>query len=288
MSNELKFLNNSVDYSEEYVIKNVLYKYIETYNMFLYNYNSKLNLSDKDSNIIIPNNNKKYYLFIQKKNTKNTTLFFFPDLISKKYFNDFLLIKNTIEEFFIECDIRFDDNSYLLEGYIYENEGKKHFLISDILFKGDMLIECSYEYRFNMIKDLFYKRISVMENINNLLSIGIHNYISEDILPIFLNNFKWREQIICIEYINNFEKNKKLLSQKNKTSNNALKKVIKSKISDIYNVYNIDTNNFEGYLYINTIKMSKYISSLFKNNDVLKLECSFNTYFQKWQIDKTE
>ena len=288
MSNELKFLNNSVDYSEEYVIKNVLYKYIETYNMFLYNYNSKLNLSDKDSNIIIPNNNKKYYLFIQKKNIKNTTLFFFPDLISKKYFNDFLLIKNTIEEFFIECDIRFDDNSYLLEGYLYENEGKKHFLISDILFKGDTLVECQYEYRFNMIKDLFYKKISVKEKINNLLSIGIHNYINEDILPMFLNNFKWREQIICIEYINNFEKNKKLLSQKNKMNNKTLKKVIKSKISDIYNVHNIDTNNFEGHLYINSIKMSKYISSLFKDSDTLKLQCSFNTYFQKWQIDKTE
>lgn len=285
MTNEIKFLNNSVDYCEEYMIKTTLHKYIETYNMFLYNYNCKLNLSDKESNIIIPNNNKKYYLFIQKKNAKNTTLFFFPDLISKKYFNDFLLVKNTIDEFFIECDIIFEDHCYLLEGYLYENEGKKHFLISDILFKGNMIVEQSYEYRFNLIKSLFYKKIHMMSDINNLLSISIHNHIQEHLLPIFLNNFKWKEQIICVEIVNNFEKNRKFLKRENKNCDQMLKKIVKTKVSDVYNVYNIETNNFEGNLYINSIKTSKYVSGLFQNQDELKLECCFNTYFQKWQIN---
>lgn len=284
MTNETKFLNNSVDYCEEYMIKQTLYKYIETYNMFIYNYNSKMNLCDKNSNIIIPNNNKKYYLYIQKKNIRNSILFFFPDLISKKYFNDCLLLKNTIDEFFIECDVVFDEQFYLLEGYLYENEGIKHYLISDILFKGERLINCVYEQRFNIIKNTFYHKLPFMNNINNLLSIGIHTCINENVLPIFLNNFKWKDQIICIEMINNFEKTKKFLSQKNQNNLQILKKVVKTKVSDIYNVYNIDTNNFEGYLYINSIKTSKHIASLFKDNDELKLECCFNTYFQKWQL----
>jgi hypothetical protein len=38
--------------------------------------------------------------------------------VSKNYFNNFLLIKNTIDEFFLECDLSFDENSYLLEGYL--------------------------------------------------------------------------------------------------------------------------------------------------------------------------
>lgn len=284
MTNETKFLNNSVDYCEEYMIKKTLYKYIETYNMFIYNYNSNLNLSDKESNIIIPNNNKKYYLFIQKKNSKNTILFFFPDLISKKYFNDCLLLKNTIDEFFIECDVIFDESTYLLEGYLYESDGMKHFLISDIIFKGETLIESCYEQRFNIVKTIFYNKLSVMQNLNNLLCIGIHNYINEQLLPVFLNNFKWKDQIICIEFINNFEKSKKFLSKKNQNNDQVLKKVVKSKTSDIYHVYDIKTNNCEGLLYINSIKTSKYIASLFKESEELKLECNFNSYFQKWQF----
>ena len=285
--NEAKFLNNSVNYSEEYMIKVSLYKYIETYNTFLYNYNSKLNLLDKkiDNIKVIPNNNKKYYLYIQKKSNKNSTLFFFPDTNSKNYFNNFLLIKNTIDEFFLECDLSFDENSYLLEGYLYTDaNSKKHFLISDILFKNNILIETSYENRFNLINILFFDKISKMMNINNLLSIGIHNYISESLLPIFLNNFKWKQEIICVETINNYDKKIKFLNKVNQNEETILKKIIKTKISDIYNVYNIETNVFEGVLYISTLKMSKYLITCFEKDDELVLKCCFNTNFQKWQL----
>ena len=286
--NEAKFLNNSVNYSEEYMIKKSLYKYIETYNTFLYNYNTKLNLLDKkiDNIKLIPNNNKKYYLYIQKKSNKNSTMFFFPDTNSKKYFSNFLLIKNTIDEFFFECDLAFDDNSYLLEGYLYmDANGKKHFLISDILFKNNILIETSYENRFNLINILFFVKISKMMNINNLLSIGIHNYINESLLPIFLNNFKWKQEIICVETINNFDKTNKFLNRVNNNEQNLSKKIVKTKISDIYNVYNVETNDFEGVLYISTLKVSKYLIACFEKVDELVLNCYFNTNFQKWQLD---
>jgi hypothetical protein len=287
---EIKFLNNSVNYSEEYMIKKTLYKYIETYNKFLYNYNTNLNLNDKKNNILIPNNNKKYYLYITKKSTKNTTLFFYPDLQSKKYFNDCLLTKNTIDEFFLECDLIFDDNFYLLEGYLY-GDVKKCFLITDIIFKGDTLVEMTYIKRFELISKLFFNKISKMANINNLLSIGIHSYIPESMLYIYINNFIWKNEIISVETIYNFEKTQRYFStctNATSISNTVMKKIVKTKTSDVYEVYNINTNNFEGILYVNTLKKSKHLLHLFKELDEKQLLCQYNKIFQKWETTEND
>ena len=65
MTVDTNFLNNSVNYSEEYNIKKTLCKYIDIYNKYLYNYKNKPNLHDnKECEVIIPNNNKKFYLYI--------------------------------------------------------------------------------------------------------------------------------------------------------------------------------------------------------------------------------
>lgn len=304
MSVETKFLNNSVDYCEEYTIKNMVCKYTDMYNKFLYNYKKKVNLNDnKDSEKIIPNNNKKFYLFIytsgnahsmfkSKKSDKCNTLYFFPDKKCKSYFDDYLLVKNTIDEFFIECDLKLEDPVYLLEGYLYGDNEKKHFLITDILFKGNNIIECDYEGRRDLINDLFMDKIDKMKNINNILSIGIHNCMQNHLLNIFLNNFIWKNDIVCIENVCNFEKNTLFLSEntlenkpvKNENvKDNIDKSIVKTKVSDIYNVYNINTNDYEGLLYISTLKMSKHLKCLFQNTEQLTLKCSFNKNFQKWQ-----
>lgn len=297
MTVETRFLNNSVDYSEEYNIKKTLSKYIEAYNKYLYNYKTKVNLNDnKDCEVRIPNNNKKFYLYIIKKNDNIRscyTLYFFPDKNSKLYFSNFLLIKNTIDEFFIECDIKLDNSFYLLEGYLYGNSVKKHFLITDILFKDHQLIDCNYSSRLNMINELFFDKMPHLSNINNLLSIGVHNCINNYLIKVFLNNFIWKHELICIETVRNFEKQIHYLPGCNSSETsesspgepeNCLKKICKSKVSDIYNVYNIETNDSEGLLYINTIKMSRHLLSLFKDQDELTLKCIFNKNFQKWQI----
>jgi hypothetical protein len=302
----MKFLNNSVDYCEEYEFKKILSKYIEKYNIFL---NNKKNHSENykndglNSKIYIPNNNKKYYVYITKKKNLNssksdyTTMYFFADTLSKKYYQNFLLIKNTIIDFFLECDLSFKED-YILEGYLYgsnlyasnninsDTNGKMHYLITDILFKGDTLVDLSYNQRFDLINDLFFSNIAKMKNINNLLHIGIHSCINENFIPIFLNNFIWKNEIICIENINNFTKNQKYI--KNNDTNidepSSLKKIVKTKISDVFKVFNIETNDAEGILYINTLKMSRYINTLFSKCEELKLKCTFNSQFQKWQI----
>ena len=296
MTVETKFLNNSVNYSEEYMIKKSLCKYIETYNKYLYNYKTKTNLHDnKDCEVKIPNNNKKFFLYIVKKveNNKNCyTLYFFPDKNSKVYYSNFLLIKNTIDDFCIECDITFDDNSYLLEGYLYGDSNKKQFLITDILFRNNELIDNNFNGRMSLVHNLFFSKLHKMDNLNNLISIGIHHYVTNPLLKIFLNNFVWKSELICIETVCNFEKTIKYLPDKEICKNNkesdvsvsSTKKIIKSKVSDIYNVYNIDTSDSEGILYISTLKMSKYLNNIFKENNELNLQCTFNKHFQKWAV----
>jgi len=302
---DTKFLNNSVDYCEEYGIKKSLCKYIEIYNKYLYNYKKGIHLNDnKESELFIPNNNKKFFLYVFKHNIKNSyVLYFFPDKNCKMYFSNFLLIKNTINDFFIECDIKFDDQSYLLEGYLYGNSSKQHFLITDILFKNGNIIQSEYSNRLHLINELFFNKINKMNNINNVLSIGIHNCINHFLINVFLNNFIWKNEIICIETIRNFEKKLDFLPVQNTNTESegkkvSSKKIVKTKISEIYNVYNIQTNDFEGILYIDTLKTSRYLLSLFnqheerqdpdsvtrQDHDEIIYDCVFNTYFQKWQI----
>ena len=58
---DTKFLNNSVDYCEEYGIKKSLSKYIQAYNKYLYNYKKGIHLNDnKECELFIPNNNFKH------------------------------------------------------------------------------------------------------------------------------------------------------------------------------------------------------------------------------------
>jgi hypothetical protein len=289
----MKFLNNSVDYCEEYEFKKILSKQIETYNIFL---NKKKNECENykndglNNNIYIPNNNKKYFLYITKKNDQYTTMYFFADVLSKKYYQDFLLVKNTLVNFFLECDLTFEHQSYLVEGYLYgsnlyannSSSDKMHYLITDILFIGDRIIDYNYNNRYDIINDIFFKLLPKMKNINNLINIGIHNTINETFIPIFLNNFAWKNEIICIENINNFNKTQKYLNANVQEKSNIDKKIVKTKTSDVYKVYNIETNDYEGLLYINTLKMSKHINSLFKKCEEQVILCTFNTQFQKW------
>jgi hypothetical protein len=295
----MKFLNNSVNYCEEYEFKKILSEYIEKYNIFLNkNINNCENYKNTGFNITqyIPNNNKKYYLYITKKKDQYTTMYFFADTVSKQYYDTFLLVKNTLVDFFIECDFIFED-TLLLEGYLYgsnlyssnENEysNKMNYLITDILFKGKDLIESDFDKRYELINDLFFDKLSNFKNLNNILDIGIHTCITESFIPIFLNNFIWKKEIISIEHVNNFNKTQKYL-QKDNNNVSVDKKIVKTKTSDVFKVYNIETNNYEGLLYISSLKISKYINALFKSCDENIVNCHFNNQFQKWQLTLIE
>jgi len=67
-----------------------------------------------------------------------------------------------------------------------------------------------------------------------------------------------------------------------------MKKIVKTKTSDVYEVYNINTNNFEGILYVNTLKKSKHLLHLFKELDEKQLLCQYNKIFQKWETTEND
>ena len=298
----MSFLNNSVDYCEEFQIKRMLLKKMEQYNQFL---QDNINIDTCEYNII-PNNNKKYYLYITVKKNK-INLLFYADETCKKYYSNYLLIKNTIDDFFMECElVNLEDSSYLLEGYLYGDANHKEFLMTDILFKGNELVsEYIYNKRYKIMYDIFNNKLNEMKN--NTISISFHYNVKEDLVILFLYNFKWKHEIISLEYISSYNKIQKFiigytpnyinksnitlkkdndLNKKSVSFNIVPKKIIKTKKSELYKVYNIELNNDEGFLYVDSLQTSKQLSNLFLNTSEIVIDCVFNRFFQKWSIVK--
>jgi hypothetical protein len=48
-------------------------------------------------------------------------------------------------------------------------------------------------------------------------------------------------------------------------------------------VFNSDTNNNEGILYVKGINESKQLKNMFKDKKTIILKCSWNVTFSKWQ-----
>ena len=148
------------------------------------------------------------------------------------------------------------------------------------------------------INDAYTRGVLGTSTYDNLISIGIHHHVNSSLLKIFLNNFIWKGELICIETICNFEKQIQYLSNDKSTPTNVgaatpinddkdttiIKKIVKTKVSDIYNVSNMETSDSEGILYVSTLKMSKHLNGVFKDTEELHLKCKFNKHFQKWAL----
>jgi hypothetical protein len=242
---------------------------------------------------MIPNNNNKFYLFItNKQNTTNNKndnkykiLYFFP---SNELNNN--LFKHLITDFYVEIDshkTNFTKSNYLFEGFLYKKDAFNTFLISDILCIDNNIIECEYSLRYNLINNI----ISNLDNLNGHLNIGIHSmfeYNSDNynmILKMFKNNFKFKNDINSVQIIN--DNNLVKTNTKTICIDKLKKRITKGKFIDVYNVFNINTNNNEGILYIRTINDSKTLRKMFEdkeNNGVFFIEilCDYNEHFKKW------
>lgn len=285
-----KFLNNSVQYCETEVFKiKHLSKILKLYNEYILI--SSNNSIDNKSKYIIPNNSNKYYMLITNKSedlSKYKVLYFFPD----QYNHVTNLNKNLLSDFYVEIDsnkVSFDKNSYLFEGYFYNNN--TNFLISDILAIDESIISCDYSLRYSLVNKIILNQVDKLYNLNGSLSINIHSIFTlckenEKLLfNIFKNNFIFKSEINCIEYID--EKSLK----KTRCINNIiseelieLKKIYKEKYIDVYKVCNIITNNNEGILFLKTINTSKKMRTLFNcnSNEYIEISCKFNLHFNKW------
>lgn len=290
-----KFLSSSVNYSETELLKTqYLFKILELYNQQILSQSKHLISIEKQ--YIIPNNNQKYYLFIINKNeitqnqnnNKYKILYFFPH--DKNTSN--ILTQNSISDFYIEIDnhiTTFDKNNYLFEGYLYNNNT---FLITDVLAIDSQLITENYSLRYALLYNLIGNQH--LYNVNEHLTIELHSMFELDpelnditqqkhqLFNVFKHNFIFKQDIIAIETIheNLLEKSNEILDTDIKIENKIIKK---TKYVEVYDVYDITTNNHQGILYIKGLTESKQLKNLLINNDSINIKCSFNTHFKKWQ-----
>ena len=293
-----KFIATSVNYSETNVLKSkYLSNILELYNKEIIS--ESKTLVNNEQKYIIPNNNNKYYLLIVNKNDitpnningKYKICYFFPH----EDVNDNSIVKNSKTDFYVEIDnykTTFNHNNYLFEGYLYNYNDQKTFLITDILAIDSSLVKCDYSLRYSLIYKLIGQQ--KLNNLNGHLTIGIHSIFELDselydtsvqvaqLFKIFKNNFIFKDEISAIEHIN--ETSIKKHTEISKISmQNEIKIITKGKYIDVYNVYNIETNNHEGILYVKGLKESRLIKQMFDKNESVQLECSFNNNFKKWQ-----
>ncbi len=294
----MSFINKSVNYSQSNLLKTkILSPLLHLYNDFLLKKDNKTSLNiDINSGIsldyLIPNNNKKYYLLITKKSFLEETkedyniFYFFPDNQSIEYYSKNNIIKNTLNDQYLECSPFFKD-TLLLEGYLYKNMDKNEYLITDILIKNGKMIDLSYELRLTLLNEIIiHIKKERLKNINDHMTINIHptfQKANENMIKIFRNNFIYKDELCSVEQISQFTKCR-FVSQFKKED--ALKKIECTSYTDVYNVFYYSSNNKEGILYIRGIKHSKYIKSLFEkveNIDKVIIKCKYNTNFMKWE-----
>ena len=300
----MSFLKKNVNYSKIKVLLNSIEKTGE----FSIGKDTNKEIS---YDYLIPNN-KKYYLLITKKQLleqqKYDILHFFPD------HNE--LLENRSFDFYLKIDYFFDDE-FLLEGYLYKSDDKYEYLLTDILVRNNEIVNVSFELRYSLLNEIIQKigREKLMY-LNNHMTINIHPVFDDEnqnLVKIFKNNFIYNSQIQCLEKVCNFIKrryidnkhidNKHIEDKHNKHIDNKHiedkhnkhiedkhnkhidnKHIEKGKYTDVYNVYNYETNNFEGILYIKGISESKKMKLLFNNTYIkVKINCIWNRVFSKWQ-----
>jgi hypothetical protein len=107
------------------------------------------------------------------------------------------------------------------------------------------------------------------------------------LLSIFKSNFVYAKELTNIEFV----KERCIGYKKIKTSNMSFqpcvqpceKHIQKTNYSDTYKVFDIETGNAEGILYVKTIDISKRLRELTRDtNNLIKIKCEYNTSFCKW------
>jgi hypothetical protein len=286
----MSFINKSVNYAQTVLLKTkYLAPLLDSYNTHLINSQKNTSITLSIDYHIVPNNNKKYYLFVTKKNiiencnNNYNLLYFFPDKETCSHFSQSKLDTHQTYDFFVEIDNVFTD-SYLFEGYMYKKNNKTYYLISDVLVRNDQIVTCDYALRYTLINEDFMHLKSTY-NLNNHLSVGIHPMFhcdNENMISIFYNNFIFKEEICALENIAALTKTR-YIKPKNPSFSNSKKRIIKGKYTDVYEVYDFDTGNYQGILYIKGIIESSFMKHLFATEQQeLAIDCMYNETFNKW------
>lgn len=253
-------MNKNVD--NKTILKQNLKNILQEYNNCIVDNLDKVYV-DLNYNII-PNNGNKYYLYI----IKNVMYFFKND--------------STLTDFYISLDCKIKFSEMLIEGYFYNNNTV--FLMYDILFLNSKIVTCEYKDRYNMITSIFFE--NEKKFVNDSFNFGIHSTFvnNSQNIKLFLNNFKYKTELNCFEYIKGMQKTQNIYKKYDCACN---KIITKTNYTEVYNVYNIKTKNKDGVLYVKNITQSKKLKDMFKNtnDDYIIMQCVYNTDFNKWTLN---
>lgn len=283
----MSFINKSVNYAQTVLLKTkCLAPILEKYNNMV-----KQHIDDIDLCLryhIVPNNNQKYYLFITKKtnievnNDNYNILYFFPDEETKRFALETKNMVHHVSEFFLEINNTFNQD-ILLEGYMYRQGDKFTYLITDMLYRNGKVVDVDYDLRHCLINELTMGL--QLSNLNDHLTIGLHPVFSSDnenMVGIFLNNFVYHDSICAVENIQKHNKTRFLRSDVMKMDNRT-KRIEKGTYADVYNVYDEESGDHDGILYVKGLKESMIMKKLTKQVCSVHLLCKFNNTFNKWE-----
>jgi hypothetical protein len=152
-------------------------------------------------------------------------------------------------------------------------------LVTDYLMSNDTILEYSFKIRREILLKNFQYAFNTI--INDTISINIHKVLENDkLIDIFKANFLYKDSLNCIEeVVDDFKKTRTLDTFVHEPKSMIIEK---SNITEIYNVFEMDTNNYQGVLYIKTLVQSKALRKMFLNNDKQVITCEYNTVFNKF------
>lgn len=259
----------------------VLQKIINDYNNHYKKYKDEKYIL-KDSYLLLNNNNKYYCLITSKKLFYNNNNQKDNNFCILYFFNN-----DNSSDFYIEIDY-YINFTILLEGYMYNTNTS--YYITDLLY-NNTIIKDSFFQRYKQLNEIV---LNMKTKTKEYIELNLQELIlNENIkyLKLYKNKFKYKNEITHIEVIKGDFNKQNIQLDKNEMEekSNGLKKIVKDRnFVEIYRVYSIETNEFEGILLVQTLKESKLLHKLFVNNcNEIMFDCLYNKLFNKFQINIT-
>jgi hypothetical protein len=296
------FIQKSATYSQTCKVKHdIVIPKLRKYNNVMLEKIQEVQFKPNDAPYkIFPNNNKKFFVFIthksnvdQNTNDSHNIVYFFPDDVSKDYYKDNKLVNNVMTDFFIEINKRFE-SELLLEGYLYQHNGLYQFLCTDLLMINDRVLTVDHDTRWSLLHEyIYFNKFGSLEQLNHHISFELHPYVlssSMCLLPIFSANFIHKDEIVCEEHVYDKSRERQIYCGTTMDNNEPQlcpKLVRRTKLTDVYDVYDANTKNNQGIMYIKGLKESRWMRDLFKQStsETMPVQCWFDRQFNKWRPD---
>lgn len=241
----------------------------ETLSGYLMQLNGVRDIEISKEMYLVPATNERYLVYITHNN--NFVYYYFYSVIGRHF------------DFCIESDIMKVDKpikEVILYCVLFETNDQKNICMISDVFWNKRKIDAKYDLRYFMM----------MSIVDELKLRHIHPKYKFQVSPrldvlcsnldIFEMNFKYKYTGYVLMK-DSYEKEYKVLYQECKEK---MLRIYKTEKTDVYKVYDIETNECYGLLFVKTLKDSKYLRVVLECKDFIEHTCKYNTDFYKWQI----